>query len=116
MNENSLPKEKKYQTLKEFYPFYLSQHRNDINQKLHLIGTTLVTMIIILSLLYGKYGALLLLPFVGYGFAWVGHFFFEQNKPATFKYPGFSLVCDFIMCAELYLQLFGFINKLNTIY
>jgi hypothetical protein len=43
----------------------------------------------------------MLIPFVGYGFAWVGHFFFEKNKPATFKYPAYSLASDFLLFWDL---------------
>ena len=44
-------------------------------------------------------GTLVLL--VGYGFAWVGHFFYELNQPATFIYPIYSLLGDFRMWYEL---------------
>lgn len=39
-----------------------------------------------------------LIPLIlGYSFAWIGHFGFEKNKPATFIYPIFSLLGDFRM-------------------
>ncbi|MNE19968.1 hypothetical protein D3C80_1130690 [compost metagenome] len=44
---------------------------------------------------------LLALPFAGYGFAWVGHFFFEKNRPATFKHPLYSLIGDFAMYRDM---------------
>ncbi|MFL6648858.1 MAG: Mpo1-like protein, partial [Sulfurifustaceae bacterium] len=47
------------------------------------------------------YWLLLVLPFAGYGFAWVGHFGFEKNKPATFEYPFYSLACDFVMFRDM---------------
>jgi hypothetical protein len=40
-------------------------------------------------------------PLFGYGFAWVGHFVFEKNRPATFKQPIFSLMGDFVMWYEV---------------
>lgn len=88
---------KKYKTLKEFYPFYLSEHRNTISRNLHFTGTALLILILIYALITREWMLLWLIPLVGYGFAWVGHAFFEKNKPATFTYPFFSLASDFIM-------------------
>lgn len=92
---------KKIQTLKEFYPYYLSEHQNPTCRKLHFVGTGLVLMLLLISLLTFKPMLLLLIPIIGYGFAWVGHFFFEKNKPATFQYPLFSLASDFILFFDL---------------
>jgi hypothetical protein len=93
--------EKRYQSLKEFYPFYLTEHSNSTSRILHFIGTAMVILLIPASLLFHDARLLLLIPFVGYGFAWVGHFFFEKNKPATFKYPAYSLASDFILFFDL---------------
>ncbi len=89
--------EKKYTNLKEFYPFYLTEHQNDISRSLHFVGTGLFLIILIYSIVTGNYKMLIYAPIVGYGFAWIGHFFFEKNKPATFTYPIMSLTSDFIM-------------------
>jgi len=88
-------------TLKEFYPFYLKEHSNSTSRILHFIGTSLVVLLIPTALIVNDAKLLLLIPFVGYGFAWVGHFFFEKNKPATFQYPGYSLASDFILFWDL---------------
>lgn len=98
--------EKKYKSLREFYPFYLSEHQNTISRTLHFIGTGLVILsffYFLITLFSGKpeWLYLIIIPFLGYGFAWVGHFFFEKNKPATFEYPGYSLASDFILFWEL---------------
>ena len=93
--------EKKYTTLKEFYPYYLDEHQNPTSRILHFIGTGLIFLILGIGLITGKYLLLLSIPIVGYGFAWVGHFFFEKNKPATFQYPFYSLASDFILFFEL---------------
>ena len=53
------------------------------------------------ALLFHNVQLLIAVPFVGYGFAWVGHFFFEKNKPATFKHPLYSLASDFILFFDL---------------
>ncbi len=88
-------------TYKEFYPFYLSEHSNTINRLLHFVGTSIIFLIIIAAIWYHKPALLLWIPVVGYGFAWIGHFFFEKNKPATFKYPLWSLKSDFKMFFDI---------------
>jgi hypothetical protein len=89
--------EKTYQTLAEFYPYYLTEHRNATSRRLHFVGTALFLCIFFYAVLTAQWQLLITVPLVGYGFAWVGHFFFEHNKPATFKYPMWSLMSDFIM-------------------
>lgn len=93
--------EKRFTTLKDFYPYYLKEHQNPICRKLHFIGTGLLFVILGAALYSGNYLWLISIPFVGYGFAWVGHFFFEKNKPATFQYPFFSLASDFVLFFDL---------------
>ncbi|KXZ69673.1 Mpo1-like protein [Acinetobacter sp. HC8-3S] len=94
----------RYKTLAEFYPFYLSQHENATCRRLHFVGTSCVIGIAAASIATGNAKLLWALPVVGYGFAWVGHFFYEHNKPATFKQPFFSLACDFIMYKDILLK------------
>lgn len=89
--------EKKYTSLKEFYPFYLTEHSNTTSRILHFVGTGLVFVCLFVAIFTGNWRFAVAIPFVGYGFAWVGHFFFEKNKPATFQYPGYSLASDFIL-------------------
>jgi hypothetical protein len=93
--------EKKFKSLKEFYPFYLSEHTNTTSRILHFIGTGLVCLAFFTGFLFHNWHFFLVIPVLGYGFAWVGHFFFEKNKPATFQYPGYSLVSDFILFYDL---------------
>lgn len=89
--------EQRYKTLKDFYPYYLMEHRDPTCRTLHYIGTSLVIVLLIWSIAQPIWWKFVLLPVVGYSFAWVGHFKFEKNKPATFKYPLFSLASDFKM-------------------
>jgi len=89
--------EREYHSLKEFYPYYLSEHQDTGCRVLHFIGTGLVVISFITFWITLNWWFLIVIPFLGYGFAWVGHFFFEENKPATFKYPGYSLASDFIL-------------------
>ena len=93
--------EKQYRPVEEFYPYYLTEHQNATCRKLHFVGTGLLFIILIAGLVTGNYIWLISIPFVGYGFAWVGHFFYEKNKPATFKYPFLSLASDFKLFFEL---------------
>ncbi len=93
--------ENRIKTYPEFYRFYLSEHKNMTSRLLHFIGTALVFVMFFIA--FYKGGALywFLIPVVGYGFAWFGHFFFEKNKPATFKYPLWSLYSDFKMFFQI---------------
>jgi len=85
----------------EFYPFYLSEHSDRTNRRLHFIGSTLVLATIVYALVTQTWWAFALVPLFGYGFAWVGHFFCEHNKPATFKYPFYSLYGDWVMYKDI---------------
>ncbi len=93
--------ENRIKTYPEFYRFYLSEHRNKTCRLLHFIGTALVFLIAVIAVFTGVSSYWFLIPFVGYGFAWVGHFYFEKNKPATFKYPLWSLYSDFKMFFQI---------------
>lgn len=88
---------RRFERFRDFYPFYLAEHSDSRCRTMHYLGSALVVAIIAYALLSGRFGTLWLLPFVGYGFAWGGHFFFEHNKPATFKYPVYSLLGDWVM-------------------
>lgn len=88
--------DKEYKNLDEFYPFYLSQHSNRTCRRLHFIGTILAIFQLIRTIFFAfNIANFFLVLVIGYGFAWVGHFFFEKNRPATFKYPWLSLQGDF---------------------
>lgn len=93
--------ETRYQTFKEFYPFYLQEHANSTCRRLHFVGSSIVLLLVAVVMITGELKLLWLLPVVGYGFAWVGHFFFEHNRPATFKYPFFSLMGDWVMFRDM---------------
>lgn len=95
--------QQKYKTFKEFYPFYLSEHSNRVCRLMHFIGTTLVLSILIYALITQQYKLLWLLPVAGYGFAWIGHFIFEKNRPASFKQPLYSFIGDWLMYAQIWL-------------
>lgn len=85
----------------DFYPFYLQEHSDRTCRRLHFVGSSLVLLTAAYALFSGKLALLFLLPVIGYGFAWVGHFGFEKNRPATFKYPLYSLMGDWVMFKDM---------------
>ena len=93
--------EKKYSSFAEFYPYYLSEHENSTCRLLHFIGSGLIIALVVYAVLTSQLSLLWFIPLLGYGFAWVGHFFFEQNKPATFQYPFYSLLGDWVMFKDI---------------
>jgi hypothetical protein len=139
--------QKIFSSFEEFYPFYLSQHADPTCQRLHIIGTSTIIVLSLMSgfpfnnvsclvpamvigcaagilttsLPHGIAEAVVLLAtylftvratggkaskavmfiLIGYAFAWVGHFYFEMNRPATFIYPTYSLMGDFKMWYEV---------------
>ena len=90
-----------FQSFREFYPFYLSQHRTRGCRRLHFVGTASVLLALAYVGATASWSILWLLPLLGYGFAWAGHFFFEKNRPATFRYPLYSLIGDFVMFGQV---------------
>eukprot|EP01038_Epipyxis_sp_PR26KG_P009596 gene9596-12924_t len=146
INKSNFPAASKpYSTFAEFYPFYISQHQNTINRRLHFVGSSIVVILYLLNPIkitacgllasyfgyaisiatrsidhglyemiatFGLFNLLMRysskswangfsLLFIGYAFAWVGHFYFELNKPATFIYPIYSLAGDFKLWYEI---------------
>jgi hypothetical protein len=87
----------RYSSFAEFYPFYLSEHANRTTRRLHFAGSTLALVFLLLLVLTADFiwlGAALV---SGYGFAWVSHVSVEKNRPATFRYPLYSLMGDWKM-------------------
>ena len=95
-------------TYTEFYQFYLTEHKNKTCRILHFIGTFLVFVLAFLAVYLSESVLWFFVPVLGYGFAWVGHFFFEKNKPATFSYPLWSLLSDFKMFFDILLGKISF--------
>lgn len=88
--------EPRYQSFAEFWPYYVREHSHPGCRVLHFIGSTLALVVLAAAALYNPW----LLPLalvIGYGFAWVGHFVLEKNRPATFKYPLWSFIGDWKM-------------------
>lgn len=90
-----------FTSLKEFYPYYKTEHSKVGTRVLHFIGTSLFFVLLILFFIYGDFRILLVAIVSAYFFAWIGHFFVERNKPATFQYPLYSLFSDFKLYFEI---------------
>jgi hypothetical protein len=91
----------RFSSFAEFYPFYLGEHRNPVCRILHFTGTGLLLATLAWIAVSGNWSKAWILPLLGYGFAWVGHFAFEKNRPASFKFPLYSLRGDFTMFSDL---------------
>ncbi|MEI7036192.1 DUF962 domain-containing protein [Fulvimonas yonginensis] len=87
----------RFASFREFYPFYLSEHRDPVCRRLHFAGSTLVLLVVAAAIATREARWLWLAPVAGYGFAWIGHFAFEKNRPATFRHPLYSLAGDWVM-------------------
>jgi hypothetical protein len=93
--------EPRFPTFRAFYPFYLREHSNRTSRRLHVVGTSLALLWLLAALLTGRWWLVAVALLQGYAFAWVGHFFFEHNRPATFRHPWYSLLGDWRMGWEV---------------
>jgi len=91
----------RFERFSDFYPYYLEEHRNRTCRRLHFVGTTLALALILGAFLWLQPWLLLVALLVGYAFAWVGHFFFEKNRPATFRHPFYSFIGDWVMWKDM---------------
>lgn len=89
-----------YSNFKEFYPFYLSQHKNKVDRCLHYFGSINAIVLLAYFIFTKSYSLIPLVLIQGYLFAWIGHFVFEKNIPATFKYPRYSFMGDWCMLKD----------------
>ena len=94
----------RFDDFEAFFPYYLAEHAHPTSRALHYVGTTAGTLVALYALWTQTWALLIAYPLLGYGCAWLGHFGFEKNRPATFTYPLWSLRGDYTM---LYLALTG---------
>ena len=92
---------RRFASFRDFYPFYLAEHGNRISRRLHFIGSCGVLALLVVALVQRNAWWLLAALSCGYGFAWVGHFFFEKNRPATFRHPFYSFMGDWVMFRDI---------------
>ena len=81
----------------EFYPYYLAEHAHPVCRVLHYSGSLSALAILLYALFSGQLLLIVAALIAGYGQAWIGHFFFEHNRPATFRYPLWSFMGDWVM-------------------
>jgi hypothetical protein len=91
----------RFASFREFYPYYLSEHANTTCRRLHFVGSTLVLGCAAMGIATRNPWWALYALLCGYGFAWIGHFFFEHNKPATFRHPFYSFIGDWVMYKDI---------------
>lgn len=90
-----------FASFSEFYTFYLGEHCNRTCRRLHFAGSSLALGFVVLAVMRGDPRWLVAALLSGYAFAWVGHFFFEHNRPATFKHPLYSFAGDWVMFKDM---------------
>ena len=90
-----------YRHFADFYPYYLSEHSNRTCRRIHFVGSSLGLVCLAMVIATGNLWWVLAGFAIGYACAWVGHFFFEHNRPATFKYPFFSFAGDWVMWKDI---------------
>jgi hypothetical protein len=102
MSSTPASEARRYSRFADFYPFYLSEHRNRTCRRLHFIGSSLALACLVLAMVMRNPWWLLVGLLCGYGFAWVGHFGFEKNRPASFRRPLFSFMGDWAMYRDIW--------------
>lgn len=102
MNDTHTAEPVQHDSFAAFYPFYLSEHSNRTCRRLHFVGSSLSLLCLAMLAVTGKPQYFLYGLLCGYGCAWVGHFVFEKNKPASFKRPLYSFMGDWVMYKDIW--------------
>jgi len=89
--------DKRGRNFDDFWAEYLHDHSNSHNRLLHVVGTLSAILLAVFAILAGMPLLLLLAPVLGYGPAWVGHYFVEHNRPTALRQPLWSLRADLKM-------------------
>ena len=91
----------RFASFREFYPFYLDEHSHRTSRRLDFVGSCAAIAFVVLAIVQKNAWWLLAALLCGYALAWVGHFFFEKNRPATFKHPFYSFAGDWVMFKDI---------------
>jgi hypothetical protein len=94
--------QRRYQNLQEFWPYYVSEHKQPLTRQLHFIGNTNLFFWLLLGLLMRRKSLVVWAVVSSYALAWIGHFWVERNRPATFQYPIMSAICDMVMYYKMW--------------
>lgn len=92
---------RRFANFREFYPYYLGEHRHPVSRRLHVVGSAGALLFVATAALTGDPWWLLAALVCGYAFAWAGHAFFEKNRPATFRHPFYSFAADWVMFRDV---------------
>ena len=92
---------RRFASFHEFYPYYLQEHRNRMSRRLHFLGSCGALAFVGVALATANAWWLLAAVVFGYALAWTGHFFFEKNRPATFRHPLYSFAGDWVMFRDI---------------
>lgn len=92
-------RERQFKSFDEFWPYYLGEHRKPATRILHCLGSLIAIVVVVTLVAFGRWWLFPLALVPGYAFAWIGHFFIEKNRPATFTYPLWSFIGDWKMLA-----------------
>jgi len=91
----------RYDKFAQFYPYYLSQHEHKLCRRAHFLGTSSAIAAVVQYVVSPEPWWLVLAVVSGYGGAWIGHVFYEKNRPATFDHPWYSFCADWVMYWEM---------------
>ncbi|MEQ8369269.1 MAG: DUF962 domain-containing protein [Alphaproteobacteria bacterium] len=89
-------------TYRQFWPYYLAEHSRPATRHLHIAGTSLAVVLLAAAVIAWSWPLALAAAVSGYGLAWISHVAVEHNRPATLRYPLWSLASDFRLCALWY--------------
>jgi hypothetical protein len=93
--------DKPIQNFEEFWPFYVREHSKSATRLMHFVGTSAAGVTAIAAIVLKRPALIPLALVMGYGPAWFSHFFIENNRPASFKYPLWSFQADWIMWSKI---------------